>query len=298
MTSDKYTCNPDLTTVATAQGAVCQPGNKQYDQLAGGNKDLKPEKSLQGTLGLRIEPTSDLSMGVDFWHVSIRDAFGQLTEQQVFANPLQYSTSWGSKRDTGTGVNYLAFLADNRNLGKSYTTGLDFDVSGRTRTDIGDWNSKLAVTYMIRNRSQLEKDGPFYSDIGNFAELGTVTFRWQGNWANTVKTGNWSNSLVLNFKSGYVDQETTADVLDANGNVTGTEDIRLLVHRHFTWDWQTEYAARKDLIFTFGVLNLVDTKPPLAISTGGTNRGQQFGYDDRYYDSRGRTLYANVSYKF
>jgi iron complex outermembrane receptor protein len=46
------------------------------------------------------------------------------------------------------------------------------------------------------------------------------------------------------------------------------------------------------------VLNLFDRAPPFVVSVSGTNRGQQFGYDDRYYDARGRTLYVNASYKF
>jgi hypothetical protein len=46
---------------------------------------------------------------------------------------------------------------------------------------------------------------------------------------------------------------------------------------------------------TLGLLNIFDAKPPLSISSGGNNRGQQFGYD-RYYDPRGRT-FAN-SFKF
>jgi iron complex outermembrane recepter protein len=54
----------------------------------------------------------------------------------------------------------------------------------------------------------------------------------------------------------------------------------------------------KNLQLTVGILNLADDAPPLAISTGGLNRGQQFGFDDRYYDSRGRTFYGNISYKF
>ncbi len=87
-------------------------------------------------------------------------------------------------------------------------------------------------------------------------------------------------------------------MLDANGAVTGTEDIRLDVKEYFTLDWQTSFAFRKDMLLTVGALNVFDTKPPLAISSGGNNRGQQFGFDDRYYDSRGRTLYANFSYKF
>jgi iron complex outermembrane receptor protein len=49
---------------------------------------------------------------------------------------------------------------------------------------------------------------------------------------------------------------------------------------------------------TAGLLNLLDTKPPFAVSASGLNRGQQYGYDGRYYDPRGRTFYANASFKF
>lgn len=298
VTSDKYTCTPELGAIAASLGANCQPGSRQYDQLAGGNKDLKPEKSRQATLGIRFEPSSQLSMGADLWHVQIRDSFGQLTEQEVFANPQQYLSSWTTKRDTGTGVNYLAFYAGNQNLGKSFATGLDLDATGRAKLGFADLTSTAALTYMIRERSQLQKDGAYYSAIGNLAELGTVTFRWQGKWTNTFNVGNWAHTFAVNFKSGYLDGETTVDVLDAAGNVVGTQDLRLPVKRSATLDWQTQWTPIKSLSLTVGLLNVFDTKPPLAISTGGVNRGQQFGYDDRYYDSRGRTAYVNASYKF
>lgn len=298
VTSDKYTCSPELQAQATAQGANCQPGNKQYDQLAGGNPNLAPEKSKQATLGIRFEPSSQVSLGADLWHVEIRDSFGQLTEQEVFAHPAQYASSWGSKVDTGTGVNYLAFKADNRNLGNSFSTGIDFDVTGRAPLSFGQLTSNVTMTYMIREVSQLQKDGAYYSAIGNFAELGTVTFRWQGTWRNSLKVGNWNHTLALNFKSGYLDQSATADRLDAAGNVVAVDTIRLPVSRFVSADWQTDWTPIKSLQVTLGVLNIANVKPPLAVSTGGLNRGQQFGFDDRYYDSRGRTLYGNVSYKF
>lgn len=298
VTSDKYTCTPELQQVATSLNANCQPGSKQYDQLAGGNPDLQPEKSKQATLGIRVEPNSQLSMGADLWHVQIKDSFGQLTEQQVFANPLQYQSSWGTKTDTGTGVTYLAFKADNRNLGKFFSTGLDLDVTGRMRLPFGDLTSQAALTYMIREDQQLSNGGPYYSAIGNFAEVGTVTFRWQGKWTNSLKVGNWNHTLVLNVKSGYTDQAAAADVLDASGNVIGSETLRLPVKRYATLDWQTDWTVVKGLTLTVGALNVFNVLPPLAISTGGLTRGQQFGYDDRYYDSRGRVLYANASYKF
>jgi iron complex outermembrane receptor protein len=37
---------------------------------------------------------------------------------------------------------------------------------------------------------------------------------------------------------------------------------------------------------------------PLTLTQGGLGKGQMFGYDDRYHDIRGRTLYVNASYKF
>ncbi|WP_017878620.1 TonB-dependent receptor domain-containing protein [Janthinobacterium sp. CG3] len=298
VTSEKYKCTPELQAVATANNAICQSGNRQYDKLAGGNPELKAEKSKQATFGLRFEPMAALSMGADLWHVQIRDTFGQLTEDVVFANPAKYADSWGSKVDVGTGKNYLAFLADNKNLGNAYYTGVDIDITGRLKTGFGQLTSQLNVTHMLRERSQLLKDGEYYSAVGNFADLGTVTFRTQGRLVTTLKTGNWTNTLGLNFKSGYKDQATSVEVLDASGVVTGTEKIRMEVGYFSTWDWQTLWTPSKSWSISAGALNLFDRDPPFVPSTSGGNRGQQFGYDDRYYDSRGRTLYANASYKF
>jgi iron complex outermembrane recepter protein len=298
VTGGDYTCTPELAAIAAAQGAVCQPGSRQYDQLAGGNADLQPEKSRQATLGFRFEPTNNISFGADLWHVAIRDSFGQLTEEVAFGNPTQYPSAWSSQVDVGTGVNYLAFLASNANLGKSYTTGVDIDVSAKMKTTFGNLSSQLTATHMLREVSQLQKDGPYFSAIGNFAELGTVTFRTQGRWATTLKTEKFAHTLGVNFKSGYRDLETTVEVLDATGAVTGTEDIRMNVGWFTTFDWQTQWTPTKNWAITAGVLNLLDKDPPFVISSGGANRGQQFGYDDRYYDPRGRTLYVNASYKF
>jgi iron complex outermembrane receptor protein len=298
VTSDNYTCTPELQQVATSFNAQCQPGNRQYDQLAGGNPDLKPEKSRNATFGLRYEPTAEYSLGADFWWVAIKDAFGQLTEQEVFANPLQYSSSWGTATDVGTGVTYLAFLANNQNLGKQYSSGIDFDLQGRWRTPIGQVNSQILATYMLREVAQLQKGGEYFSAIADNGELGAVTFRWQGRWTTALVMDKWTHTLGFNYKSGYRDQLTTVDVLDTAGNVTGTEDIRLKVKDYYTFDLQTQWRPIKQVVLTLGILNLFDKDPPFTLSTGGINKGQQFGYDDRYYDPRGRTLYGNASYKF
>ena len=302
VTSNKYSCTPDLQAEATAQGAVCRAGSQQYDQKAGGSKTLQPEKSRQATLGIRYEPINEISLGADLWHVEIRDAFGQLPEQAVFANPLAFPNSWGSNLDIATGKNYLAFVATNANLGKIFSTGIDFDISGRAKTPVGSVNSQLTMTYMLRESQQLAANGAYYTAIGqNSADLGTVTFRWQGRWATSVTTGDWVNTLAVNYKSGYRDHteaDTPADILDSSGAVIGSEAVSIKVPSYTTFDLQTMWNFRKDMSLTLGLLNMFDRSPPLSISIAGTNRGQQFGYDDRYYDPRGRTIYANFSYKF
>lgn len=300
VTSEKYNCTPELAQVAASLNAQCQPGSRQYDQIAGGNANLQPEKSRQATIGIRIEPTPSISVGADLWHVAIRDVFGQLTEDEVFAHPLQYRSSWGVTKDIGTGIDYLAFVADNQNLGKQYSTGLDLDLAGRAKFGWADLNSQFNMTYMIREKAQLQRDGVYYSAIGDNNELGAVTFRWQGRWTNTLKHGNWAHTLGVNFKSGYRDKGATVDQVDAQGNAIAgtTETMRLNIPSYVTLDFQTQWNFFRDASATVGVLNLLDRDPPFNISSGGVNRGQQFGYDDRYYDSRGRTLYGNLSYKF
>ena len=93
-------------------------------------------------------------------------------------------------------------------------------------------------------------------------------------------------------------KETEVNLLDATGAITGSEKIRIHAGSYATLDWQTAWNPNKQWTFNAGVLNLFDRAPPFVVSVSGTNRGQQFGYDDRYYDARGRTLYVNASYKF
>jgi iron complex outermembrane receptor protein len=299
VTSENYTCTPELQQIATQLMAECRPGNAQYDVIAGGNKNLMPETSQQASIGMRFEPTAQWSLGADLWFVKIEDAFGQIAEDELFRSPVTYSSSWTTKRDTGTGAIYLASLQDNKNLGNKYYSGLDLDLIGRFKTGIGNIASQLTGTYMIRDQRQLLPGGPSFSPIGDHNDsLGVATFRWQGRWTNTLRTGDWLHALVLNFKTGYLDKTTTVDVLDGSGNVIGQEDIKLDVGNYYSFDWQSNWAITKSMGLSVGVLNIFDKSPPLSISSSGVNRGQQFGYDDRYYDPRGRTFYVNFGVKF
>ncbi len=299
VTAHGYACaGTDLETVAHALGAICRPAGMQYDVVASGNAGLRPEHSRQGTLGFRLAPSASWSVGADLWHVAVRNVFGQMPEESAFSNPLAHASAWRGHYDVATGNTYLAFAARNENLGRLYATGIDVDLSGRTRTGWGALASQLTLTYMVREVSQLQADGAYHSAIGNNAELGTVTFRWQGRWSTTWQAARWTHTLGVNFKAGYKDQAEWAERLDADGQVAGVDWIRLDVPATATVDWQSQWMPHKGWALTFGLLNVFDAPPPLSLAISGANRGQQMGYDDRYFDPRGRTFYANLSVSF
>jgi iron complex outermembrane receptor protein len=301
LTGGFYDQTPELEQVAARLGATLQPDGVQYDQVAGGNQNLKPEKSKQASIGFVFEPVVGASVGADLWYVAIRDAIGNLTEEAVFGNPLAFPSAWTTQRDNVSGIDYLAFNVQNENLGKLFSTGIDLTLLGRQQTEFGLITSQLLATYMLRQDQQLVPGGPYYSAIGNNnPELGVVTFRWKGRWLNSIKTGDWLNTFAMNFKSGYRDAEYEfAELLDANGAPTGTfETVQLKVDSFVTFDWQTQWQTTQQLSLTAGVLNVFNKDPPLSLATSGLGKGQNFGYDDRYYDPRGRTFYLDARFSF
>jgi iron complex outermembrane receptor protein len=300
VTSSPYNCTPELAAVAASVGGQCQPNGRQYDVLAGGNALLKPEKSRQASLGIVFEPMPELSFGADLWWVAIKDAFGQISEQEAFDNPGRYPGSWSTQLDIATGIRYLAYNQANLNLGKAYHSGVDLNLQGRAKTPIGDLTTQLLATYMIREQVQLQPGGEYFNPVGNNeASLSYVTFRWQGALKATLKTGSWTNTAALNFKSGHRDVVANVEVLGPNDTSTGNfEDVQLTVKSYATFDWQTQWQMTKNFGLTAGVLNLLDKDPPLTLSQGGLGKGQMFGYDDRYYDIRGRTIYVKGSFTF
>lgn len=299
VTEDQHDCTADLAAVAAGLGAICRPDGDQYDVFGGGTPSLKPEKSKQFSVGFRFEPSRSVSFGADYWFIGIRDAFGQIPQSEYFSDPQRYAELFRVKQ-AATGENYVAIFQGNQNLGKSYTSGIDFDATGRMSTGFGRLTLQANATYLLRNDYQLLRGGAYYSSLGRFGEDTLVGFRWQGRISATLVTSDsWAHALTMNFKSGYEDGREEAEEIDASGTPTGNSAvIERKVKSHFTFDWQTNWRISKAFSAQLGILNVFDRDPPFSIVTGGLNKGFMRGFDDRYYDPRGRTLYVNATYRF
>ena len=183
--------------MASSLGAQCLSG--QLDVIASGNAELKPERSTQATLGVRLEPTPQFSFGADWWTVGIRDAIGQIDQNAILGDYTRYASSFTTAVSSATGQTLLALYQPNVNQGKEWRTGIDFDVTGRTRVAAGvQLTSQLNATWMLRDSYQLIEDGAYSSSLGRVGDNGAVTFRWQARWVNTLAIGAWLHTMVLN----------------------------------------------------------------------------------------------------
>jgi iron complex outermembrane receptor protein len=297
-TSSYHACTPELQAMATSLNTQCRPGSARYAVVTSGNPRMRSERSLQSALGVRGMLARHLTLGADLWHVTVKDAIDQIPEEAAFNNPELYRSVWRAKEDFESGQRYLAFAALNDNMVRLQSTGLDVDLVAHGKTAVGMLSTQLDLTYMIQDAAQLRPGGPAYSSIGKFSERDLVTFRWKGRWRTTLKSEGWSATLVVNFKSGYRDKATVVDELDSEGKTIGSPSIQMKVPWFVTADVQTVWQLGQQTTLTLGALNLLNTPPPFVPSSGGLNRGQPSGYDDRYYDPRGRSVYADLSYLF
>jgi iron complex outermembrane receptor protein len=303
VTGGTYSCPAAALAAAQAVDptASCHVDGSQYEQFAAGNKNLKPEKSQQWTLGFRVEPVTWASFGADWWNVHVKERIGQLSEDVVMRDPASYLKNFTIFNDPGTGKHYVSLFLPNENLGEEKYSGIDLDGKLQGNTGIGTLSANLHWTRMLKNDYQRLPGGPWFSNLGKYND-DSVTFKDIYRLVLALNTNSWQHSLTMNYKSGYDDYQCSAAdcslvrAVTATGAIGGVVDM--MDHKVKSWttfDWQTQYLFNKSLTLTGGVRNLTNQDPPLSIRVSGPH---QLGYDPRYADPFLRTFYLNAKYVF
>jgi iron complex outermembrane recepter protein len=297
-----HDCPPGLSA---EKAAYCGPISQEYNISSVGNPAtdataLKPEKSTQWTLGMRIEPIPEISVGLDWWGVRLRNQIGAITEDTAFSDGATYEGYFRIVPDPVTGTRTLTFLSTPANLGNAHYQGIDLDGEGRFQTPIGKLTTRAHVTYMIKANYQTPGSSGYVNSMAKIGSDGLVTFRWQANLSMSLESGSFTHTLTGNFKPGYMDDTLDYCRTDANGDclLTRFGDAQgRYVHSYSLYDWQTRYAFNKDLGLTVGVKNVFNESPPFSvIDQSGT--GNARGFDGRYTDPIGRQFYVGASYRF
>lgn len=289
--------------------AGCLPGSAQYDLLAGpnsqsGSAGLKPEKSTQYGFGVRVEPLPQLSIALDYWNVNIKNQVESqgIAEQVAYNNPGAYKNLFVNPYLDPAGFQTIALEQVPFNGGEAQYSGLDLNANYRVDLGFGKFNVNWTGTYMLKQQYTDGPGLPELTDLGVYGPDQQVVFRIISNLELSLQTGGWVNTLMTHYKSGYRDASYSAGsaavfLVNPNGSIGAPVAFGgLQVPSYTTFDWQTAYNIEKNIRLTAGVKNIADTAPPLSLQTGGG--GNAVGFDGRYYDPTGRTIYVRGDVKF
>ena len=275
-------CPGGTAIPGASPGANCEV---QFQVLNGGNTALKPEKSKGYTLGLVYEPVADLSLGLDFWAIKIKNAISVLPQSTLFANYELFKQYFHfaqpgnllsiTSNCPGPKCGYVEEL--NQNLGGTNTNGLDLSAQYRLRSGIGQFDFALNSTFVNKYEYQDYQSGPWNQNVGVYVGAGPI-FKWQHNLTAGWTLGSFSLGTAVHYKSGYVDFIPTNRVSSFT-----------------TADVYGSWSPIKGASLVLGVRNVADKEPPF---TNQADLFQAGGWDSRYANAAGRTYYVRGTYSF
>jgi len=283
--------------VNTAAGGIASRDcGMQVQTKIGGNPSLKPETSTTMTVGMVFQPTKNFQMSIDYWKIALKDKIDSFPEAAIMADSVKYASRITrcdtlplALQDTlaacqagfnnGPGIAYINTVSEN--LGKVNTDGFDLSASYSFKTDglgsfLLSYNGTLVNSYEYQN----SPDSAFKQSVGTFQDKFPV-FKWQHVLGLNHKLGDWSTQLTVSNKSGYRDQD--------NGQVPIAD-----VESYTLTNLSTTYTGIKKLSLTAGIKNLFDVEPPFSQQAYVFQKG----YDPRYTDAIGRSLFLRATYKF
>lgn len=275
--NDPRLCPGGVPVPGANANVVC---HQQQLILQGGNPNLGGERSRTWNAGIVFEPIPSLTLSADVWNIHLENAIQSASEQTLFGN---FATFQSQFVYDPTGTRLLFVANPTTNLGEIRTRGIDVGLRYKLpRNPVGNITLSADGTYVNRFEVQTVPNGTFVDNAGRY-QLDRPVFRWRHNVLLTVARGDWIFNLANRYTSHYIDQNTSVPPQFFNKV------------RHFSlWTVSASYIANKQVELTAGIKNLLDAEPPF------TNQVTTFqtGYDPRFTDPMGRTVYARATYKF
>lgn len=299
--NDPLLC-PGGVADASKGGIASRDCGQQVQVQQGGSTTLKPEKSKTFALGFAVEPVSNLTFSMDYWNIKLKDRINSIDPVSIIGAPGTYANLYVRCNQLSPAVqaelqrcgagnlnsNAIAYLITTLgNLGQVKTDGLDFTAGysmamGAMGTLAFDWNGTWVHSYKYQNTPT----DPLKQNVGIYEDSSPV-FRWQHSLSANWTRGNYSSRLGIRHKTGYRDQ-------NAPGTVVGGPAFYGDVKAYTLVDLSFTAKPTKGLTLTAGINNLFDTDPPFSNQATRSQRG----YDPRYTDPLGRTVFVRAGYTF
>jgi iron complex outermembrane receptor protein len=302
--------------------------NAQIRTTVGGNAALTPEKSIAETAGFVYNPDflPGFDFSMDYFKINVTNAIGALSAQTIldgcYFGGVNGQTNQYCSQITRAGGGAFAggsivdILDTNLNLGGTLTEGIDLQTAYKfPSTSVGDFKASLNWTFTkefvdtipFGPTAQLSSE----EESGTTAATSTTTGgvpKQRANIDASWNSGNWSASWHVEYVSSMIEDcqatpgpkaNTTARcpllgafpfssaIISGKGvqeNHIGATFYHDVAGTYHMDSWNTD--------FTFGIRNLFDKDPPIAMSAFANS------FLPTYYRTPGRFFYARVGVKF
>lgn len=262
----------------------------QYNGIFGGNPDLDPEVADTYTLGLVVDPTDSMQVSVDYWKISIDDTISNIgattiLEQCGLNGALcdQVVRNAGGSLWQGT----QGFVVDTTlNIGNQKWEGVDLAFNWGMDALGGTFTTNVIGTYMMTKETTPLPASPdsAYDCVGLISTRCFPSPEWRHTASVAYDSEEfWSLTARWRHFQG-VDYDGTTDTI-AQKNMSKAQN-------YFDLSAVLRFMGSHDVVL--GVNNVFDKEPPMVGGTLTTNANTIAGF----YDTLGRYLYGNVTFRF
>lgn len=264
-----------------------------------GNDELDPQKSLNYSLGMVVEPVRRLSVSADYWRYRYKDLIAAALDAQAIINADCQDGIPNDPRIIRDGAGLIVEVDTAfTNVGKVITDGLDLAANYEFEQGVlGRFSTSIEATYL--NKFDIYgSSGPAYDGAGsrNAANPFRTMPKWRGSASLGWLRGQLGANLNVRFTDGYEN--------DASNNAP--------IGSFTTLDLSLAYAFSNDegeegAVVTVGADNIFDRDPPSLIrydANGNRISGTINDVDRPSYDAysgadiRGRVLYVRFKQSF
>lgn len=286
------------TGVTAAQyGNIQDSPAGQYNYLAGGNSNLKPETAKSNTFGLVIAPMRNLTVTLDYFDIKIKDTISNVNPLTTLDKCLESGNSLYCSQITRDRLGTLWLLPEasivgtNVNIGSMRTSGVDVGASYDFRaTDYGRFSLMLNGSLLTKFEVEELPGEPAYDCVGKYNGDGNCD-QPRPKWRHKLRL-NWGSPFKADvaltwryFKAVDLEDGATSPV---------ASDRRLPATSYF--DLAASYPVTKQISVMAGINNLFDKDPPITSKYGvGQGNGNTF---PSTYDALGRKLFMNLTARF
>jgi outer membrane receptor protein involved in Fe transport len=261
-----------------------------------GNRDLKPETSTSWTAGLVFSPTPGFDISLDWFDIDMRDQVQDLRVDVVLRNERDCLTG-AVPLSSGTCVDALSRvtrLADGKlygvsvepiNIARERTSGADLAAHWKLDTGLGLFTLGLDYTWVHRHDIQVYAGDPMVDEFA--VNSGYDIPRTKTSASLGWSRADWS-ATVYGQRLGKLPNYAS---YDQDFDEDSGESPWIAATWRYNLSLSRQFGDRARLSLT--VNNVLDKMPPKDASYTAYPY-----YDVSWFDSLGRSLYLDFTYKF